>query len=241
VQILCEPVAVRHKEYATDLTRSHSPGKNHWTKESEKAGLWECQAEISGQIQSSILKHKKSSEKTAGAGFKEEIKNKGVLNMGKKCSNSNHRNSRLLPSILCIVLTVATALLTTGCNGKTDARPSSESEAGTGTETPADGAATVLGEGNTVFSLTVADKEGNETPFEIHTDKKTVGEALLDLGLIAGEQGQYGLYVQTVNGVTADYDKDGVYWAFYINGEYAATGVDSTPIAEGDAYSLRIE
>ena len=85
------------------------------------------------------------------------------------------------------------------------------------------------------------DQEGNETAFEIHTDKETVGEALLELGLIAGDESEYGLYVKTVNGITADYDKDGVYWAFYVNGEYAQTGVDSTSITEGDSYSFKVE
>lgn len=63
----------------------------------------------------------------------------------------------------------------------------------------------------------------------------------MELGLIAGEESEYGLYVKTVNGITADYDKDGVYWAFYINGEYAQTGVDSTKIAEGESYSFKVE
>ena len=71
----------------------------------------------------------------------------------------------------------------------------------------------------------VVDKEGTETSFEIHTDKKMVGEALQECGLLEGEDGPYGLYVKTVNGITADYDVDQTYWAFYINGEYAMTGV----------------
>ena len=45
------------------------------------------------------------------------------------------------------------------------------------------------------------------------------------MGLIAGEDSDYGLYVKTVNGVTVDYDTDGKYWAFYVDGEYAATDV----------------
>ena len=82
-----------------------------------------------------------------------------------------------------------------------------------------------LGEGNTEFTLTVTDTEGAESSFTIHTDKENVGDALTEIGIIAGEEGDYGLYVKTVNGVTADYDVDQTYWAFYINGEYASTGV----------------
>lgn len=98
-----------------------------------------------------------------------------------------------------------------------------------------------LGEGNTEFTLTVTDKDGAESSFTIHTDKENVGEALTEIGIIAGEEGDYGLYVKTVNGVTADYDVDQTYWAFYINGEYASTGVDSTPVTAGDTYSFKVE
>ena len=87
----------------------------------------------------------------------------------------------------------------------------------------------------------MTDKDGKETQFEIHTDKESVGEALQELGLIDGEEGEYGLFVKTVNGITADYDADGVYWAFYINGEYANSGIDVTKITEGDSYALKVE
>ncbi len=135
--------------------------------------------------------------------------------------------------ILCMVISVTTALFAAGC-GETDSAPAPA-------ETSVPAQTKVLGEGNTKFALTVADKDGNETQFEIHTDKETVGGALTELGLIDGEEGAYGLYVKTVNGISADYDKDGVYWAFYVDGEYADSGIDSTPVQEGASYSLRIE
>ena len=80
--------------------------------------------------------------------------------------------------------------------------------------------------------------EDQLVPFTIKTDKDTVGAALLEHGLIAGEEGAYGLYVKQVNGITADYDVDQTYWSFYINGEYAMTGVDTTEITEGATYRL---
>ena len=85
------------------------------------------------------------------------------------------------------------------------------------------------------------DADGNETNFVVSTDKETVGDALLELNLIEGDDREYGLYVKTVNGITADYDTDGTYWAFYVNGEYASTGVDSTPVNEGDTYEFKVE
>ena len=69
----------------------------------------------------------------------------------------------------------------------------------------------------------------------------TVGAALLKLGVIAGDDSEYGLYVKTVNGETADYDADGTYWGFYINGEYAMTGVDATTLETGATYAFRVE
>jgi hypothetical protein len=101
--------------------------------------------------------------------------------------------------------------------------------------------ATVLGEGATVFTFSVTDADGNETLFEIHTDETTVGAALLGVDLIDGEQSDYGLYVKVVNGITADYDVDGTYWAFYIDGEYAMTGVDSTEVVAGATYAFKVE
>ena len=62
------------------------------------------------------------------------------------------------------------------------------------------------------------------------------GEALIE-----GEESQYGLYVKTVCGETLDYDLDGYYWAFYVNSEYAMTGVDATAIEEGATYSFAAE
>ena len=91
------------------------------------------------------------------------------------------------------------------------------------------------------FTVVVADLEGQETTFEYTSDKATVGEALIAQGLIEGHETEYGLYVDSVNGVTLDWDKDGKYWAFYIDGEYAMTGVDTTEITEGATYAFKPE
>ena len=99
---------------------------------------------------------------------------------------------------------------------------------------------TELGEGANTFTLVVEIGEEKVT-FAISTDKKTVGDALTELGLLEGEESQFGLYVKKVNGVLADYDVDQTYWAFYINGEYAMTGVDTTDVVNGTTYTLKRE
>ena len=143
----------------------------------------------------------------------------------------NNSKMKLLSLILVFVLVAAAAL--TGCSG---------APAETTTEAPQPGGqATELGEGSKSFDFTVVDKEGNTHLYVIHTDAEMVGQALLELELIAGEEGPYGLYIKSVLGVTLDYETDGMYWGFYVNGEYAMTGVDQTPITGGDVYMLKAE
>lgn len=146
------------------------------------------------------------------------------------------RFKKSLSFIVCIVLIAAMALFTTGCNGSKD-NVGSSAPGSTVSQTESN----VLGEGETEFTFTVTDAEGKETSYQIKTDQKTVGDALAELDLIAGEEGEYGLYVKTVNGITVDYDADGKYWAFYVDGEYASTGVDATDITAGAVYSFKVE
>lgn len=96
---------------------------------------------------------------------------------------------------------------------------------------------TELGEGAKTVTVEVKVEEQTVT-FTINTDKKTVGEALIENKLIEGDQGAFGIYIKKVNGITADYDIDQSYWAFYINGEMAMTGVDLTDIDENAIYRL---
>ena len=143
---------------------------------------------------------------------------------------------KLFSCLLCVVLIAATALMATGCNDKTNTNAPSATV--NESEIPSEN---VLGTGQTKFFFSVIDAEGKEKVFEIHTDKKIVGKVLMELGLISGEESQYGLYVKTVNGITLDYDKDGKYWAFYIGGEYSMSGVDTTEITAGSTYTFKAE
>ncbi len=96
-------------------------------------------------------------------------------------------------------------------------------------------------EDSNTFTFEVVDANGNKTQLPIMTDVEILGDALQKLGYIKGEQGPYGLYIKEVNGITADYDTDGTYWAFYVNGEMSMKGVDQTTIVDGDIYSFRVE
>ena len=143
------------------------------------------------------------------------------------------QSRKKLSFVLCMVLIAAMALFTTGCNDN----PSQETTQKVVTLEESQ----VVGEGKTTFGFSVVDKDGTETCFEVHTEKEIVGEALMDCGLIEGEAGPYGLYIKTVCGITADYNDGGKYWAFYVNGEYATSGVDTTEIDESATYSLKVQ
>ncbi len=126
---------------------------------------------------------------------------------------------KILSFIVCIVLVAAMALMTSGCLNDE-----------------------IVADGKTrSFTFTVIHKNGDQKQFEITTQKATVGEALEDEGLIEGEEDQYGLYVNTVDGETLDYTADGYWWGFYIGEEMAPTGVDKTAVEDGVNYSFRAE
>ncbi len=97
------------------------------------------------------------------------------------------------------------------------------------------------GQAERSFTFVVVHNNGEQKSFDITSSKKYVGEALVDQGLIAGEDGPYGLYVKTVDGETLDYDKDGKYWAFYVNDAYSMSGVDKTEITDDAKYSFKAE
>lgn len=95
----------------------------------------------------------------------------------------------------------------------------------------------MLGEGEKTVKV-VVEAENKKVTFTIATDQEMLGDALLENELITGENSEYGLYIKSVNGIKADYDKDKAYWGFYKDGEYMMTGVDTTAFAEGDQYEL---
>lgn len=101
---------------------------------------------------------------------------------------------------------------------------------------------TTLGEGSKMVDVyvTAADKSVKLT---IKTDEENLGAALLALGIVDGDMGDFGLYVKVVNGMTADYDVDASWWGFnkvLSDGtrETMMTGVDGVTIADGEAYEL---
>lgn len=145
-------------------------------------------------------------------------------------------SKKLLVTLL-VVLIAVMALFIAGCTNNSQDEPTTTEPVQTTEQT----SAIVKGEGENAFVFIAVDLDGNSTHYMIKTDKETVGEALVENGLIAGDDSEYGLYVKTVNGITLDFDKDGKYWAFYEENAYANQGVDTTPIKEGGVYTFKPE
>lgn len=93
--------------------------------------------------------------------------------------------------------------------------------------------------GHKNISVTVVYADASTDKFSISTDAEFLRGALEEQNLIAGDEGAYGLFVKTVNGVTVD-DANQEWWNFSKDGESLMTGVDSTPIADGDAFEITL-
>lgn len=93
-------------------------------------------------------------------------------------------------------------------------------------------------QGAKAFTVEVVHADGSSKTFTYHTDEEYLGTVLEAEGLIKGEMGPYGLEIHEVDGERAVWAENGAYWAIYVNGEYGMTGVDTTPVNDGDAFKL---
>ena len=101
-------------------------------------------------------------------------------------------------------------------------------------------------EGTKSYMLTVVDDSGEKTLYTGKTDAEYLRDLMDELKeetefTYEGEDQEYGLYIESVNGIVADYNTDGAYWAIYVNGEYGMYGADSQPVSDGDEYQLVYE
>lgn len=95
-------------------------------------------------------------------------------------------------------------------------------------------------EGEKQITIEVVNDEGASKRYEVDTDAGYLREVLesTDGLTVEGAESDYGLMVDTVNGLTADFNTNGAYWAFYVDGEYCNYGVDEQPVLDGQAYRI---
>lgn len=93
------------------------------------------------------------------------------------------------------------------------------------------------GEAEKAFTVTVVHGDKSEKVFAYKTTEKLLGAYLEAEGLINSEGADDGMF-HTVDGEKADWNENQSYWGFYIDGEYAMTGIYTTEIADGGEYKL---
>ena len=152
-----------------------------------------------------------------------------------------------------LVLALVLALGMTACgNGESSSsgaassaassEVSSEAVSSEGTSSEAAPAESAAGEettGSKTITVTVVHGDGTSNDITVSTDAENLRDALEAEGIIAGEDGPYGMFVQTVDGETAD-DGEQEWWCLTKGGEMWNYGVDDTEIADGDVYEFTL-
>ncbi len=98
----------------------------------------------------------------------------------------------------------------------------------------------VASKGAKTVTIAVVDNNKQETDYTVHTDAETLKQVMDEVdGLTySGDDSDYGLMITTVNDVTADFNADGAYWAFYINNEYCNYGIEEQPVNDKDEFKI---
>ena len=94
--------------------------------------------------------------------------------------------------------------------------------------------------GSKSVTLEVISSAAEKTIYTLKTDAEYLSEAMdAAEGLTyTAEEGPYGLSVSSVNGETADFNADGAYWGFFVNGEYCNYGISQQPVHDGDVFTI---
>lgn len=97
-------------------------------------------------------------------------------------------------------------------------------------------------EGTKAITIEVIDNEQKSTVYELNTDAQYLREAMdeaADKGFTySGSESEYGIMLESINGVTADYNADGAYWSIFVNGEYGNYGADTQVVTDRDAFQF---
>jgi len=97
-------------------------------------------------------------------------------------------------------------------------------------------------EGSKQVTVLIIHKDGTEKKLEYATDHAYLADLLLEKELVTGYASEeYGFTIESVDGVTADWETDSAYWALYEGDEYATTSAAGIVLTDGGVYKLIYE
>ena len=94
--------------------------------------------------------------------------------------------------------------------------------------------------GAKAITVEVVHGDGTTKRFPIRTDAETLRQACEEQKLIAGQEGEFGLYILTVDGETADESLQ-QWWRITKGGAEHFYGVDETLIQDGEQYEFTLK
>ena len=95
----------------------------------------------------------------------------------------------------------------------------------------------IKGSKEIVVEIAIPEEETKE--FTLNTDAEFLRQALEEKDLIKGSESEFGLFITEVDGRVVD-DTKQEWWCITKDGEDVFTGVDETPIADGDHFEITL-
>lgn len=92
--------------------------------------------------------------------------------------------------------------------------------------------------GSKAITVEVVTSDDTKT-FNYTTDSEYLADVLLDEQLVSGSESEYGLFITTVNGITAN-DANQEWWCITKDGQMLETGASDTPINDGDKFEITL-
>ena len=97
-------------------------------------------------------------------------------------------------------------------------------------------------EGSKQVTIQIVYADKTTKTLEYKTDAEFLSELLLEKELVTGYASEeYGFTIESVDGITLDWSKDGAYWALYEGDAYATTSAAGIVLTEGGVYRLVYE
>ena len=145
-----------------------------------------------------------------------------------------------MKKIIALLLALVMALsLLAGCGASASSTASSAASSVASSVTASEAASSAASKAQATVEFTVTAADGSVSSVLLNvTDGEKLSTALAEAGIISQEEAEAG-FVTTVNGETADYDKDQAWWCLTdATGEMTTVGVADIALHDGDSYAF---